>query len=100
MNRSNQPPELDFGDDELNAFESILSARTIIKQQENSGDDLNAKQEHRHAAEVVPDRMTMERNFLFVGQMRERANRQTLVKPGFGVFYLHRGSKDHLRFEI
>src|SRR5205814_4043291 len=68
MDRSNQPPEFNFGDDELNALESILSARTIIKQQQNAGDDLNAKQEHRHAAEVVPDRMTMEWNFLFVRQ--------------------------------
>ena len=49
--------------------------------------------------------MTMKRDFFFVGQMRERANRQTLIKPGFGVFYLHRGSKGsfeiwHLAFEI
>src|SRR6185295_3181718 len=72
-----------------NAFESALGAGAIIEQQQDSGDDLNAKQEQRHAAEVVPDRMTMERNFLFVGQMRERANRQTLVKPVFCGFDFH-----------
>src|SRR5262249_33520983 len=86
VNRANQPAELNFSDDELNTFESIFGAWAIVKQEENSGGDLYDEEKQRHAAEVVPNRMAMERNFLFVGQLRQRADRQTLVEPICQVF--------------
>ena len=81
MNRADQPAKLHFGDDELNAFESVLSAGAIIKEQQNSGNDLNREEKERHPAEVIPDRMAMPRDFFFLRDCGERTDGQPLVKP-------------------
>ena len=53
------------------------------------GDDLDDEQKQRHPAEVIPDRMAMNRNFFLVGELCDRADRQTLVKPGCQGFDSH-----------
>src|SRR5689334_17236863 len=67
VDRPYQPSELHLGDDELDALECILSARTVIEQQQDAGPNLDCKQEQRHAAKVVPDRMLVEWNLFVLG---------------------------------
>jgi len=55
MDRSDQPAEFNFSDDELNTLESAFRAGPVIEQQENSGRNLNREKKQRHPAEVVPD---------------------------------------------
>src|SRR5947207_13434679 len=89
MNRANQPAEFHFSDNELNALEGVLGAGTIIEQQQDSGCDLDGEEKERHPAKVVPDRLAVDWDFLFLGHGRERADRETLVKPVFEFEYLH-----------
>lgn len=65
MDGANQPTEFHFGHDELNALKCIFRARSVIEQQQDSGDDLYREEEKRHAAKVVPDRMAMKRHLFF-----------------------------------
>ena len=89
MNRADQPAKLYFGNDELNAFESVFGAGAIVKQQQDSRDDLDREEKQRHPAEVVPDRMAMNWDFLLLRDSGERTDGQTLVKPVFYGFDSH-----------
>src|SRR5712691_4877592 len=89
MNRANQPAEFHFSDNELDALEGVLGAGTIIEQKQDSGCDLDGEEKERHPAKVVPDRLAVDWDFLFLGHGRERADRETLVKPVFEFEYLH-----------
>src|SRR5437762_11098908 len=94
MNRANQPAEFHFSDNELNALEGVLGAGTIIEQQQDSGCDLDGEEKERHPAKVVPDRLAVDWDFLFLGHGRERADRETLVKPVCQGFYFHLRTAD------
>ena len=83
MNRSNQPTKLDLCHDELDALECVLGAGAVIKEQEYSGDNLDCEKEQRHAAEVIPDGMPVNRDFLLLGQLGEGTDRQPIVDPVF-----------------
>jgi hypothetical protein len=72
VDRTDQPAKLYFGNDELHALKSILGTGTIIEQQQNSGDYLYDKKKKRHATEVVPDRITVDRHLFLACDMRER----------------------------
>src|SRR5207249_12122419 len=70
-------------------FESSLGAGTIIEQEQDPGGDLDGEEKERHAAKVVPDRLAVNWDFLFLGHGRERADRKALVKPICQGFYFH-----------
>src|SRR6266496_563753 len=89
MNRANQPAEFHFSDNELDALKCVLGAGTIIEKKQDSGGDLDGEEKERHPAKVVPDRLAVDWDFLFLGHGRERADRKTLVKPACQGFYFH-----------
>ena len=54
MNRTNQPPKLNFGHNELNALKSQISTTFIIKQQEYTSNNLDDKKVGSDIAGAVP----------------------------------------------
>src|SRR5689334_21110919 len=81
MNRTHQPSKPDLPHDELHAFERRLGARPIIKEQQRARHNLSGEEEKRHAAEVVPDRVPMQRYFLLLGQFDKRLQTQPRIEP-------------------
>ncbi len=71
MDGTDQPSELDLRHDELNAFESAAGRRPVIHQQKDAGEYLDDEQEERHAAEVIPDGVAMERHPLVAEEFLE-----------------------------
>ena len=59
VHRPDQPSELHLGHDELHALESFVGSRTVVHQQQGSGEDLHPEEEQRHAAEKIPVRVTV-----------------------------------------
>src|SRR5688572_7601471 len=66
VDRTDQPAKLHFSDDKLHALKSVFRTGTIVEKQQNSSDYLYDKKKERHATEVVPDRMTMKRDFFLL----------------------------------
>ena len=97
VNGADQPAKLDLGNDELNALKSALGAWPVIKQKQDAGHDLDRKQEKGHAAEVVPDRMAMERNLLLLCQADNGVEPKSLIKPEKRGFFIDHGIKPSLR---
>src|SRR4026208_1627912 len=93
MNRTDQPAKLHLCHDELHTLKRVFRARPVVQQQQDAGDYLNHKQKKRHAAEVIPDRLTVKRHFLFLGCVSERAYGQTLIQPVFERLNSHRVSQ-------
>ena len=81
VDRSNQPPELHVGHQELDGLVRLLGTRPIVDQQENSGSDLHHEEEERHSPHVVPDRVLVDRNFLLPGERDGRSQTYTLIQP-------------------
>src|SRR6185369_13489343 len=90
MDRANQPAKLHFSNDELHALKSILGAGTVVKQQQNSSNHLDHKQKKRHATEVIPDRMTVDRHLFLLRHSGDSADRQALVQPVLHHFCSHK----------
>ena len=79
---ANQPAERHLGDDELDALVRLAGARTVVEQQQNAGEDLNGEQEQRHAAEVIPDLLRVDRHAFLRDEMPHVGEIETFVKPG------------------
>ena len=91
MQRPDEPAELDLGHDELNTFERRLRGRPVIQEQKDSGNDLNGKKEERHTTEVVPDRVTMNRNSLLAEPGPQHRTADSFVQPRTWLWF-HRSS--------
>src|SRR5687768_11219589 len=82
MERSDEPTEMDLGHDELNALKGGFRRGAVIEKKEDAGDDLNRKQEQRHAAEVIPNGVPVNGNRLFANQFLQRCATDSLIQPG------------------
>ena len=79
---ANQPAELHLRDDELDTLIRFAGARTIVEQQQNAGEDLHREQKQRHAAEVVPDLLRVDRHALLGDKMPHVGEIEPFVEPG------------------
>src|ERR1051326_1780207 len=84
-----EPAELHVRHDELYALERVLGARSVVEQQEDARADLHREEEERHAAEVVPDGLAVERDFLVARDLGGGTQRQPLVEPEPEAFGFH-----------
>ena len=78
---ANQPAELHLRDDELHALVGFGRARPVVEQQQDAGEHLHAEQEQRHAAEVVPDLLRVDRHALFGDEVADVAQVEPFVEP-------------------
>src|SRR6185436_3994334 len=76
--------------DELDALEGGFGTRPVVQQQKNSGADLHAEEKQGHAAEVIPDGMAMNRDFLLTRELGYRTKPQTIIEPKRQVFCFHK----------
>src|SRR6185295_13533524 len=90
MHGSDQPAELHLGDDELDALKCGFGARPVVQQQKNAGADLHAEKKQGHAAEVIPDRVAMNRDFFLARELSYRADAQAIIEPKRQVFCFHK----------
>ena len=81
VNRANQPAELDLRHEELHRLERALRARSIVDEQQRPGGELHHKEEERHAAEVVPDRVPVHRHVLLGGELSDGGEAQSRIEP-------------------
>src|SRR5574337_528190 len=82
MDRANKPTELDFGHDKLNTLVRLFAAGPVVEGQQDPGSHLNPEEKERHPAEVIPDGMAMNRDYLFLDEMPERPEIDSLFEPG------------------
>src|SRR6266571_5540491 len=75
----------------LHAFERFIGARAIIKQQKNSGANLDDKQKERDASEEIPVRKTVNWNSLLFQRADQVIPMKTLTEPGS-----HAGEQTHV----
>ena len=81
MNRADQPTELHLGHDELDRLESLAGAGTIIEQKQNPGAHLDREQKQRHAPEIIPKGVTVQRHLFLFGELGEVAQTNPLIEP-------------------
>ena len=81
MNGSDQPAKFHLGHEKLNRLEGLGGTRSIIKQEQNTGDDLDHEQKQSHTAEIIPKRVTMQRYFFFLGEIGKIAEPDPLIEP-------------------
>src|SRR5664279_5434855 len=81
MHRTDEPPELHLGHDELHALEGFVSARTVVQKQQCAGEDLHSEEEQRHAAQKIPVRIAVYRYLLLLRQRLEFIQMKSLVDP-------------------
>ena len=81
VNRSHQPAEFHLGHEKLNRFESFGGARSIVKQEQNAGHDLDHEQKQGHAAKIIPKRVAMQRYFFFLGEIGKIAEADSFIEP-------------------
>ena len=81
MNRAHQPAKLHFGHEELDRFEGFAGAGAIIEQQQDTCADLNTEQEQRHAAEIIPKGVTVQRYLFLFGELGKIAQADPLIEP-------------------
>ncbi len=79
---ANQPAELHLRDDELDALVGFGGARPVVEQQQDAGEHLDAEQEQRHPAEVVPDFLRVDRHAFLGDEVPHAAQIEPLVEPG------------------
>ena len=71
VNRPDEPAERHVGHDVLNALESLRRARPVVEEQEDSRRDLYEEEKQRHPAEVVEERVPVNRDPLLGGDVGE-----------------------------
>src|SRR5262249_20010058 len=54
VNRSNQPAKLHAGHDVLHALESLVGSWTVVKEQQDSGTDLDHEEKKCDSTEEIP----------------------------------------------
>jgi hypothetical protein len=80
MERIN-PAELDLGHEEAHALVRFVGAGAVVEEQQDAGGDLDAEQEQRHPAPVVPERVAVDRDFLVLRERAQRRQAEALVEP-------------------
>ena len=93
MDRTYQPAKRNFRNNKLNTFKGTLGTGPIIEQEEDTGDDLHRKQKQRHAAEVIPDRMSVLRHFFLRRHRGDSIDPESFVKPKPDGLKRQRGPK-------
>src|SRR5215510_9974811 len=81
MQRAHKPAETHVGHDELNTLKRSFSTRPVIEEQQDSSRDLDGEEKKRHPAEVVPDRMSMDRDCLLGRKQTNGLESKPLVQP-------------------
>jgi hypothetical protein len=82
MDRADEPSERDLGHDVLHALESLGGARPVIEKQKDSRGHLDEEEEERHPAEVVEDRVAVDRHFLLRREMGDVVPSDAVPQPG------------------
>jgi hypothetical protein len=82
VNGPDEPAEANLRYEVLNALKGVVGRGAVIKQQENSGEDLDDEQEQGHTPEVVPDRMAMDGNNLVAQELLNSSRAEPFVQPG------------------
>ena len=82
---ADQPAELHLRDDELDALVGFRRARAVVEQQQDAGGHLDGEQEQRHAAQVVPELLRVDRHALLGDEVADAAQVDPLVDPVDGA---------------
>src|SRR5262245_48428822 len=85
VNVANQPAEFHLRHNELHALVRLGRARPVIEEQEDAGENLNAEEEQRHATEVVPGFLGVDRYAFLGDEMAHAAQVEPFVQPGAEV---------------
>src|SRR2546425_5175221 len=90
VNRTDQPAKLHFGHEKLYGLVGLAGAGPVIEKKQNSRGDLNQEEEKRHPAEVIPNRVPVNRHLFFLGKLLQLLQTDPFVKPGpeLTVFYV------------
>src|SRR5262245_47677863 len=81
MERAHQPTKAHVSHDELHTFECRFGAGTVIQEQQNAGRYLNRKKKEGHAAEVIPDGVSVNGNGLMGRKGSNCLQPKPLVQP-------------------
>jgi hypothetical protein len=81
MDRPDQPAELNVGHEELDRLEGFVGAGTIVEEKEDTGRYLDHEQEEGHPAQVVPYRVSMDRDFLLLRHPAQNRQAQAVLEP-------------------
>ena len=88
---ADKPTELHAGHDEADAVESLGDGGAVVEQQQQPGEHLDAEEEQRDAAEVVPGGSGMERDHFVVQHVARHAQAEPFVEPIEGLSFDFRG---------
>src|SRR5215510_6727985 len=81
MERTHQPTEPHLGHDELHTFKCGFGAGSVIQEQQNAGRHLNREKKQRHAAEVIPDGVSVNRDGFMGRKGSKSLQPKSLVQP-------------------
>jgi hypothetical protein len=91
MDRADEPTKLHACHDKAHAVEGLGDGGAIVQEQQESGEHLNAEEEERDAAEVVPGSSGMQGDNLVVQQIARHAQAESFVEPFEGFGFQFRG---------
>src|SRR6185503_4380019 len=78
---ANQPAEGHLRDDELHALVGFGGARTVVQEEQNAGEHLDAEEKQRHPAEVIPHFLRVHRDALLRDEVAQVTEIEAFVHP-------------------